>query len=170
MIVLRQWAICITASSLVGAVIYALSPKGKVQKAMQVVISVFFLCAILSPFIAGKEISFKDEIEKVSVSEYKESKPKQKLDTNINNQMISASKKLIEEQTKSILYSYQIYSGQICANMDIDDEGSIFIKTIEINLTSKDMLRKNEIINSVSSNLKVNEKLIKITESKSNDG
>ncbi len=40
--VLRQWAICITISSLVSAVVYALSPKGNMQKAMQVIISIFF--------------------------------------------------------------------------------------------------------------------------------
>lgn len=169
MVVLRQWAICITASSLVGAVVYALAPKGNIQKAMKVVISIFFICAILSPFLAGKKISFKDDIEKVSISKYKENSVNKKINSNINNEMLKASKNLIEQQTKSILYSQQIYNGQIHANMDIDKKGSIFIKTIEINLTSKDMLKKNKIIKLISSSFKLENRLIKVTELKESD-
>lgn len=167
MVVLRQWAICITATSIVGAVIYALAPKGKTEKAMKVIISVFFLCALLSPFLTGEKFNFKDEIKLASTTDYKETK---ELKSNINNQMIDVSKHTIEQQIKNILYANKITCGQICANMDINEDKSIFIKTIEVFLPSNEYFNnKSKVIKLLKDNLKINENQIIVTESKSYD-
>jgi len=165
--VLRQWAICITVSALVSAVIYAASPKGNMQKAMQIIISVFFLCAILSPFLSGKVMEFDYETK-----DYMSDQTEQniELNENINAQMLEISKGMIEEQTQSIFYSHQIYNGQIYADMDIDSTGSIFIKAMTINLPQKDMSKKAEVIDSVCNRFGIEPKIITITETENDEG
>ncbi|NCC87225.1 MAG: hypothetical protein EOM05_05090 [Clostridia bacterium] len=165
--VLRQWAICITVSALVSAVIYAVSPKGNIQKAMKVIISVFFLCAILSPFLSGNVMEFDFETQ-----DYMSNKNEQnvELNENINAQMLEISKGMIEEQTQSIFYSNQIYNGQIYADMDIDSSGSIFIKAMTIKLPKKDMIKKAEVIDSVCNRFGIELKIITITETENDEG
>ena len=167
--ILRQWAICITISSLVGAVVYALSPKGNIQRAMQVIISVFFLCAILSPFLNGQKIKF-DFNDKEVMANKSENANNVELNKNVNEQMLDISKNMIEEQAKSILYSHQIYNGQIYPSMDIDDKGSIFIKAMTIKLPNNDMCKKNDIVDSICKQLGVESKIITIMETDDNEG
>ncbi|MEG1179688.1 MAG: hypothetical protein RSD42_04705, partial [Oscillospiraceae bacterium] len=92
------------------------------------------------------------------------------LSKNINAQMMDISKNMAEEQAKSILYAHQIYNGQIYLYMDIGDKGSIFIKAMTIKLPSKDMHKKQEIIDSISTQFGIESKILTIMETKDNEG
>lgn len=165
--VLRQWAICITISSLVSAIVYALSPKGNMQKAMQVIISIFFLCALLSPFLNETAISIDFETNNFLTPQ--EDKTEQ-LNEQINIQMLKISKSMVEEQVQSIFYSYQIYNGQICANMDIDSNGSIFIKSMTLYLPNKDMNKKTQLTSSICNRFNIEEKIITVSRIQNDEG
>ncbi len=132
---------------------------------MQVIISVFFLCAILSPFLNKEVVSFNFDEKEVMASQ-NNSVQNNELSENVNNQMLDISKNMTEEQVKSILYSHQIYNGQIYAYMDIEDNGSIFIKAITIKLPTKDMDKKKEILDSICNQFNVESKKITIMETK----
>lgn len=47
----RQWAFALCTAMVVCAVAQMLLPKGNMQKIMQVTMSVFFLCCLLSPIV-----------------------------------------------------------------------------------------------------------------------
>ena len=51
---LQSWALCITFSAVGALLVHALVPKGATEKAIRVMISLFLLSAILSPFLSGK--------------------------------------------------------------------------------------------------------------------
>ncbi|MFY9198647.1 MAG: stage III sporulation protein AF [Acutalibacteraceae bacterium] len=165
--VLRQWAICITISSLISAVVYALSPKGNMQKAMQVIISIFFLCALLSPFLSESVINIDFETNNYLPQQENKS---DELNERINEQMLEISKRMVEEQVQSIFYSYQIYNGQICTIMDIDSNGSIFIKSMTLYLQTKDMDKKTQVTSSVCSRFNIEEKTITVSRIQNDEG
>ncbi len=165
--VLRQWAICITISSLISVVVYALSPKGNMQKAMQVIISIFFLCALLSPFLSESVINIDFETNNYLPQQENKS---DELNERINEQMLEISKRMVEEQVQSIFYSYQIYNGQICTIMDIDSNGSIFIKSMTLYLQTKDMDKKTQVTSSVCSRFNIEEKTITVSRIQNDEG
>ncbi|MDR0314833.1 MAG: stage III sporulation protein AF [Oscillospiraceae bacterium] len=149
--VLKDWVLCITLSSLVGAVVYAFTPKGNMQKAIRVIVGVFFICALLTPFINGREIEidFK-EFEIDAKSKYDKA-----LSKNIDDYMLDITKQSVENEVLTILNDNEIYSGQILLDMDIDDENSIFIKMMTIYLTGSDMHKKDIIVDCVSKKFQI---------------
>lgn len=53
---IRNWALGVTAAAIIGAVVLVITPKGSTEKAVRVAVSLFLLCALLNPFIAGIDI------------------------------------------------------------------------------------------------------------------
>ena len=52
---MKQWAFGITISAIVGAVILFLSPEGATEKLVRAAVSLFLMCAILSPFLSNAD-------------------------------------------------------------------------------------------------------------------
>lgn len=52
---IKQWAFGITISAIVGAVILFLSPEGATEKLVRAAVSLFLMCAILSPFLSNAD-------------------------------------------------------------------------------------------------------------------
>lgn len=50
---MRQWALTLCITAVAGAMAQMLLPKGNVQKVCRIVLSVFFLCCMVSPFASG---------------------------------------------------------------------------------------------------------------------
>jgi hypothetical protein len=57
---LRDWALTVALSALAGGIVWLLTPRGSVQKAVRTVVAVFLLCAFLSPVFthAGKPLDW----------------------------------------------------------------------------------------------------------------
>lgn len=52
---MKQWAFGITISAIVGAVILFFSPEGATEKLVRAAVSLFLMCAILSPFLSNAD-------------------------------------------------------------------------------------------------------------------
>ena len=52
---IRQWAYAVTISAIVGAIILSVSPGGSTEKLVRAAVSLFLMCAILSPFLKGAD-------------------------------------------------------------------------------------------------------------------
>ena len=50
---IKQWTLGITVSAIVGAIILFISPEGSTEKFVRTAVSLFLMCAILSPFITN---------------------------------------------------------------------------------------------------------------------
>ena len=52
---IKQWTLGITVSAIVGAIILFISPEGSTEKLVRTAVSLFLMCAILSPFVANAD-------------------------------------------------------------------------------------------------------------------
>lgn len=52
---IKQWTLGITVSAIVGAIILFISPEGSTEKLVRAAVSLFLMCAILSPFITNAD-------------------------------------------------------------------------------------------------------------------
>lgn len=52
---IKQWALGITVSAIVGAIILFISPEGSTEKLVRAAVSLFLMCAILSPFLSNAD-------------------------------------------------------------------------------------------------------------------
>ena len=52
---IRQWAYAVTISAIVGAIILSVTPGGSTEKLVRAAVSLFLMCAILSPFLKGAD-------------------------------------------------------------------------------------------------------------------
>lgn len=158
---LKQWAITVTLCALVGTIVYIITPEGNIKKSVKVVVSIFFIAALLSPFIKGDKIDINLNLNKKYSSE---SVTDSKLQDNINKQMLEAAKESTIAEIKSILYSYKIYDGQIEADMDINDKNSIFIKSITIFIDDSENANIEAVKNAIKKEFNLNAEIKQKTE------
>lgn len=52
---IKQWTLGISISAIVGAIILFISPEGSTEKLVRAAVSLFLMCAILSPFIKNAD-------------------------------------------------------------------------------------------------------------------
>lgn len=52
---IKQWTLGISVSAIVGAIILFISPEGSTEKLVRAAVSLFLMCAILSPFIKNAD-------------------------------------------------------------------------------------------------------------------
>lgn len=52
---IKQWTLGITVSAIVGAIILFILPEGSTEKLVRTAVSLFLMCAILSPFITNAD-------------------------------------------------------------------------------------------------------------------
>jgi hypothetical protein len=123
---LRNWAICVALSALAGGVIWLLSPKGAVQKALQAVVAVFLLCAFLSPLFTQSEITLEwiaPEPQNAPVSPA--------LEKTLLEQQRLAVEQALEAQLRQTLEGRGITEAKFLIQTDILDDGSIEIVAVQ---------------------------------------
>lgn len=52
---IKQWAFGITISAIAGAIILFFAPNGSTEKLVRTAVSLFLMCAILSPFVSNAD-------------------------------------------------------------------------------------------------------------------
>jgi len=123
---LRTWALSVAMAAMAGGLVWLLAPKGSVQKALRALISVFLLCAFLSPFFAHGGISLDwilPDIQDVPLSPA--------LEDMVSRQLKTAVEEEIAKRIQAVLASRNI-SGQITLDTSIWPDGSIEIVTAEV--------------------------------------
>ncbi|HZJ78838.1 MAG TPA: hypothetical protein VFD52_08580 [Clostridia bacterium] len=145
----KKWALCVTFSTFIGAIIYIFSPKGALDKSMRTVISVFILAALLSPLINGNGVDFQTFSSMYSVQPNKETDIEQLVNEQIKQGIVNITKAEIE----AVLAQNNIDNGQILIITDISEDGSIIIKQVEI------ILDNNSNINTCELSQKIKKKL-----------
>ena len=54
---LKAWAVTLCAGAVVAALAKMLIPSGKMEKMFQMVLGVFFICCLISPFLSMRGLS-----------------------------------------------------------------------------------------------------------------
>lgn len=140
---LKQWAVTVIFSAVAGAVIQLLMPKGKTESTVKIILSLFFLSALLSPFLTGN-FDFKSGgiNDKLIFPKTEFSNREEKLSETVLNQ--------IKTETEKSICSYARKAGieEIKAEvrMDISESGNIFINEIKISVPVKERSRALEFV------------------------
>ena len=136
---LRSWALTVALSALAGGIVWLLTPKGSVQKAVRTVVAVFLLCAFLSPLFRWSGNLFDWALpEPLTLAG---------LDESASRQLQAAVEQEIRGRIGEVLQArgIQFQSGQILLETDILPEGSINIAAVGVILrrgTDTDGLRE----------------------------
>ena len=124
---IRNWAFSICIASVCGSVLNIFAPEGSLQKTCKCVISIFFLCVVVSPMLdidisdlvssdktyLGAEYSYEEnEFEEISIKAFEEN-------------LIYETEKLLTEK--------EVDFEDVSINVNISEDGSIDIS--EFNIT-----------------------------------
>ncbi len=131
-----DWIKTIAATSIAGAVIYFLVPKGHSEKALRLVVSFSLIFSILYPFLSGAVESDVDlsnllnlNIEEIEIQADDKAEEYAKVyNDSIASESISILKKNIEEHLDSLKFKYS----DIEISTDITDDSGIVINKIKI--------------------------------------
>ena len=118
---LQSWALCITFSAVGALLVHALVPKGATEKAIRVMISLFLLSAILSPFLSGKGITLTLQVEAAQEK--------------INLTLVQQARQKIEEAAKLSLAEIGVTEAEIQVDMDIAEDSIISITELKVFLS-----------------------------------
>jgi len=125
---IRAWMLTIALSALAGGIVWLLTPKGSVQKAVRTVVAVFLLCAFLSPLLNRQGIDFAfllpEEAAAPTIPGF---------DETVSRQLQSAVEQELTRRIFSVLEEQKI-SGQILVRTDILPDGGINIATAKVAL------------------------------------
>lgn len=119
----KQWAMGITVSAVIGAVILVVTPKGSTEKTVRTAVAIFLLCAILTPFMTG--INF-DEI----FSGIKKSEP---ITTDkIESQIAHQTEDAVKEKISEILNENGIKSAEINIDISMNKDKELSVDKVKI--------------------------------------
>lgn len=126
---IRQWMLCLLVSAIVGTMVFLLSPKGAVQKALRTVIALFVLLSIFLPFAQL-------DLNSVSLEMQEEpgSRQAQQLEGAVYEQIHASTTALVEQLTQEVLDARGVQWGQIVVNTDIREDNSILMAQVEVQL------------------------------------
>ena len=123
---LRIWALSVAMAALAGGLVWLLAPKGSVQKALRALISVFLLCAFLSPFFSrgGNGLDW-------ILPDIQNTPALPALEDTVARQLKTAVEEEISKRIDAVLSARGV-SGQISLDTSILPDGSIEIVTAEV--------------------------------------
>ncbi len=122
---LKQWALGVCAAAIFSSVIYALAPKGSMQKALRCVTALAVVCAIVLPLASAMiKLELPKAQQKVDIPT--------ELSRDMEYQLTAAYSQQLCAQAQEILESCGIFDCEIDALTDIDETGSISIKKVNI--------------------------------------
>lgn len=144
----KQWAIAVCVICVITAVYKMLMPKGNIKKCADVTMSLVVLVVMLSPLFSGKTF-FPELNGGIDIfSDYK----------NIEDN--KGYKSVISQTVINVLDKNNILYNSVDVDMNIDDDGYIIIKCIEINLDNA--TQKDEVLELVKKETQFDEQVFKI--------
>ena len=133
-----SWIKTIAATSIAGAVIYFLAPKGSSEKALRLVVAFSLIASILSPFISGvfKEENLWDfiSIQEAGIMADDEA---EKYASQYMTSLSEKNASILKRETAEILDSTGFKYSDIEISTDITQSSGIVISKIKIILKDK---------------------------------
>ena len=120
---IKQWSLGITISAIVGAIILFISPEGSTKKLVRAAVSLFLMCAILSPFLSGA-----DPIELINGIEL----PEIQSNESANGEASDYIENQIKEKISGILEECGIKNADIRISINIENGNEMKIESVQI--------------------------------------
>lgn len=125
---LQSWALCIVFSAVGALLVHALTPKGATEKAMRVMLALFMLSAILSPFLSGKGVTLTLPSQDGATAQEQMDAVLEK----VNRSLAEQARAGLEEKAQRALEEMDVTGAEIQVDMDITDDSIISITELKI--------------------------------------
>lgn len=125
---LKQWAVGVTMASFSGGLIYMLSPRGKMDRAVRCAVSIFILSVFIAPIFGGA----------TAVPDFDISDPppvSSAMGAEVSELLAREAETLLVGAIRGELEGLGAQASSIRVEADIDSEGGIYIETVEVILT-----------------------------------
>lgn len=120
---IRQWAYGITVSAIVGAIVLSITPGGSTEKLVRAAVSLFLMCAILSPFLSGVDpMKLLDGVDL----------PDSEIQSTENSEAQNYLEERMKEKISDILDECGIKNADIRISINIENENEMSIESVEI--------------------------------------
>lgn len=120
---IRQWAYGITVSAIVGAIVLSITPGGSTEKLVRAAVSLFLMCAILSPFLSGADP--RKLLDGVDL-------PDSEIQSAENSEAQNYLEERMKEKISDILDECGIKNADIRISINIENENEMSIESVEI--------------------------------------
>ena len=127
----REWAIGLCAVAVVGAAVQGLIPKKGSGPTFRVLLTAFFLCAFTSPLLSWQGIP------KLDLSALPSEVQNEMLTETVDRQLREQVSAAVEEIVGSVLSSYGVSAEKVETNMDIADDGGIYIADVRVSFAGQ---------------------------------
>lgn len=149
---IKTWAFSVCVAAVIGGVVSMIIPNGKMEKVMQVVISIFFISCLVIPLISilpNIEIDYQDFEEEEVKEIYLQ------METLVNEQMLNKANNNIESNISNRLKENNINYKKIDIIYNTFDSSSISITKIDIYINKENTGQAEEICSKISQELEV---------------
>lgn len=120
---IRQWAYGITVSAIVGAIVLSITPGGSTEKLVRAAVSLFLMCAILSPFLSGTDpMKLLDGVDL----------PDSEIQSAENSEAQNYLEERMKEKISDILDECGIKNADIRISINIENENEMSIESVKI--------------------------------------
>lgn len=120
---IRQWAYGITVSAIVGAIVLSITPGGSTEKLVRAAVSLFLMCAILSPFLSRADpMKLLDGVDL----------PDSEIQSAKNSEAQNYLEERMKEKISDILDECGIKNADIRISINIENENEMSIESVEI--------------------------------------
>lgn len=135
---LKKWALGVCTAAIFSSVIYALVPKGNMQKIMRCVTALAVICALVFPLASAMIM----KTNFYASSPDTEALIPSELNNEVNYRLTAAYAQQMQDGVQEILASYGYPDCEIDLLTDIDEYGGIFIKKANIILPGGAVLKE----------------------------
>lgn len=138
--IIVDWIKTIAATSIAGAIVYFLVPKGNLEKTLRLVVSFSLILSILYPFLNGvfkKDIDFSAfvSIEEIELQADDKAEEYARI---YNDSLYTESISIIKENIEELLDSLKFKYSDIEISTDITKDNGIVINKIKIVVSDKE--------------------------------
>lgn len=134
---IRSWALGLSCAAIIGVVVSALAPSGRLEKSMKTVIAIFVLCMMILPLCKGFTV-FSDIDHSL---EYNSHEVEDSISTAVVNQIETVTRQKITE----LLNLNGINCIDACIDIEVKDE-TAEIKSAEVIISSNETEKAKELI------------------------
>lgn len=155
--IVKEWSSLICLASMASIMFELILPPGKMEKMMRMVLGVFMVCIIISPFTERKN-RWDLNIKKIS-SGYVD-KEKIKFIEKINGQIQSLSQENVRRVVSGFLKDNSIKYEKVEIFMDTDEDRNISIIKCKIYLNKCDASLKEKVRGDVEKKLRIKTEVV----------
>ncbi len=154
---LKSWALAVCAAAVAGGLVQLLAPNPSSGRILKVVVSIFFLCVLISPLLGGVSLDMD-----FSVLDYQPEQTQeiaQRLEDSMDSMVINNATEQLKQAITSCLSAYQVENGKITIIVNTNENGSISINEIEIILPKQYESQHQELVLALQNELGLTPKI-----------